>query len=268
MRTVPETSALVIEDDASIAEAMRFHLERAGVHVRYAPDGLDGLKAIRERLPDVVVLDLMLPGMDGWGLIRELRSWSRDLPIIVVTGRSAENDRIEALRLGADDVMIKPFSMRELVARVMRARRWVDRVDASATITQGCIELDTMRLTASVAGRQLDLTPLEFGVLRLLLENAGTALARDVIYDLLWSGPRPTTSRVIDAVICRLREKLGGAGGESRCVRTVRGVGYVFEGGASGAGVRGDPDADGTGERPPHRRGQQARRERDVGLNG
>lgn len=224
---------LVIEDDLSIAEAMGFHLRRAGFLVDMAPDGLTGVRALRSRSPDVLVLDLMLPHLDGWYIIREARGWLPQLPIIVVTARTNEHDRVEVLSLGADDVMSKPFSMRELVARVNSAIRRTaalasETQDAQAVMT-GDLQIDPERMVVSMDGKPVSLTPLEFRLLLVLAEHGGRALSRDEIYRLVWGGERGHGDRSVDVLVRRLRSKVDEGPGRHTHVQTLHGVGYRLE---------------------------------------
>jgi DNA-binding response OmpR family regulator len=223
---------LIIEDDESTGEAVAFHLQRAGFAPRLEIDGLAGLQALKSGLPAVLVLDLMLPHIDGWHLIREVRSWAPNLPIIVMTARTNEHDRIEVLGLGADDVVSKPFSMRELVARVTAAvrRASVAQLDAERQeITAGDLVIDPDRLAVTIAGRPIDLTPLEFKLLWVLTEHRGRALSRDVIYQRVWRAERGHGDRSVDVLVRRLRRKVDEIGGAYTYVQTQHGVGYRFD---------------------------------------
>ena len=147
---------LIVEDDESTAEAIAFHMRAAGLEPTVATDGLAGLRALRSASPDAVVLDLMLPGVNGWHLIRQAREWAPRLPIIVVTARTNEHDRVEVLSLGADDVMAKPFSMRELLARVTAALRRTAVENAQSErlpVAEGELSIDPERMSVIVAGR-------------------------------------------------------------------------------------------------------------------
>ncbi|HEY7513281.1 MAG TPA: response regulator transcription factor [Vicinamibacteria bacterium] len=226
-------SVLVVEDDESTGEAIAFHLGRAGLRATVAGDGLAALTALRREVPDVLVLDLMLPHLDGWYLIREVRDWAPLLPIIVVTARAMEHERVEVLALGADDVMAKPFSMRELRARVRAALRRRE-VEASGgppePVAVGELVVDPELLAAWVAGRTAELTPLEFRLLWLLAEHRGRALTRDEIYRRVWGGERGHGDRSVDVLVRRLRRKVDEVeGGRFTYVQTAHGVGYRLE---------------------------------------
>lgn len=231
--TVPTaTRVLVVEDDESTAEAVAFHLRAAGLAPTLALDGLEALRALRAEPPDVVLLDLMLPGVDGWHLIRQTREWAPRLPIIVLTARTNEHDRVEVLSLGADDVMAKPFSMRELLARVRSAvrRTAAEEADAGAEpVVEGEISIDSDRMSATMAGRPLDLTPLEFTLLWTLADGRGRALSRDDIFRAVWGRERGHGDRSVDVLVRRLRRKVDEVGGAFTYVQTLHGVGYRFQ---------------------------------------
>jgi len=224
---------LVVEDDESIAEAVVFHLRRAGLMASAALDGLSGLRAVRSNPPDVLVLDLMLPHVDGWHLIREIRSWLPQLPIIVVTARTNEHDRVEALSLGADDVLSKPFSMRELVARVNGALRRTSAAtserDVRGPLSLGALAIDPVRLAVTRDGRPVALTPRELKLLWVLGDADGRTLSRDEIYRQVWGGERVHGDRSVDVLVRRLRAKVDEPPGRFTHVQTLHGVGYRLE---------------------------------------
>ena len=224
-------SILVVEDDESIAEAVAFHLDRVGMRTTTASDGLAALRALRTRLPDALVLDLMLPHVDGWHIIREVREWAPRLPVVVVTARTNEFDRVEALALGADDVLSKPFSMRELAARVMAVLRRA-AVEAggqgAVPITAGDMRIDLDRLTATINDVPVQVTPLEFRLLCVLAEHAGRAISRDTIFRRVWDGERPHGDRSVDVLVRRLRRKVDETPGRFTYIQTQHGVGYRF----------------------------------------
>lgn len=220
---------LVVEDDESTAEAVAFHLRAAGLAPTLAADGREGLRALRAEPPDVVLLDLMLPGVDGWHLIRQAREWAPRLPIIVLTARTNEHDRVDVLALGADDVMAKPFSMRELLARVQAAlrRAAADEADAAGEpAVEGELSIDGARMVALLAGRPLDLTPLEFRLLVTLADGRPRALGRDEIFRAVWDRERGHGDRSVDVLVRRLRRKVDEVGGAYTYVQTLHGVGY------------------------------------------
>jgi DNA-binding response OmpR family regulator len=223
---------LIVEDDDSTAEAIAFHMRAAGLEPTVATDGLAGLRALRSASPDAVVLDLMLPGVDGWHLIRQAREWAPRLPIIVVTARTNEHDRVEVLSLGADDVMAKPFSMRELLARVTAALRRTAVENAQSErlpVSEGELSIDPERLSVIVAGRPADLTPLEFKLLWTLAEGRDRAMSRDEIFRRVWGGERGHGDRSVDVLVRRLRRKVDEVGGSFTYIQTLHGVGYRFQ---------------------------------------
>lgn len=226
------TRILIVEDDESTAEAMAFHMRAAGLETTVAADGLAGLRALRHSAPDAVVLDLMLPGVDGWHIIRQAREWAPRLPIIVVTARTNEHDRVEVLSLGADDVMAKPFSMRELLARVTGAlrRRAIENAQSDRLpVSEGELSIDPERMSVIVGGRQIDLTPLEFKLLWTLAEARERAVSRDEIFRRVWGGERGHGDRSVDVLVRRLRRKVDEVGGRFTYVQTLHGVGYRFQ---------------------------------------
>lgn len=227
----PTPRVLVVEDDESIAQAVAFHLRSAGLDPTVTHDGLAALRSLRSATPDVVLLDLMLPGIDGWHLIRQTREWAPRLPIIVVTARTNEHDRVEVLSLGADDVMAKPFSMRELTARVQAALRRAGAGDderGGEPVSAGELVIDPERMTVTMAGRPLDLTPLEFTLLWTLAGARERALTRDEIFRLVWGRERGHGDRSVDVLVRRLRRKVDEASGAFTYVQTLHGVGYRF----------------------------------------
>lgn len=222
---------LIVEDDESTAEAMAFHIRAAGMEPTVAPDGLAGLRALRSGTLDAVVLDLMLPGADGWHVIRQAREWAPRLPIIVVTARTNEHDRVEVLSLGADDVMGKPFSMRELLARVTAALRRTAVENARSErlpIQEGELSIDPERMSVIVSGRPADLTPLEFKLLWTLAEGRERTMPRDEIFRRVWGGERGHGDRSVDVLVRRLRRKVDEVPGAYTYVQTLHGVGYRF----------------------------------------
>lgn len=223
---VHEILALLVEDDERLARFTSEFLERHGISVTRVADGDAALRAARTRTYDIVILDLMLPRRDGLDVCRELRTRSA-VPILVVTARTDEADRIIGLELGADDYLGKPFSARELLARVRAlVRRARGHVAANADVVQvGKLELRVGSLTATLAGRALDLTTYEFAILRVLAERGGRALSREQILELVKGDCDDAFDRSIDVRISRIRHKLGD---EQGLIRTVRGVGYML----------------------------------------
>ncbi|MEO8698445.1 MAG: response regulator transcription factor [Kofleriaceae bacterium] len=220
-----EILALLVEDDERLARFTAEYLEQHGIAVTRVSDGEAALRATRTTSFDVVVLDLMLPRRDGLDVCRELRTRSA-VPILMVTARVGEADRVIGLELGADDYLAKPFSARELLARVRalvrRARGHVG--PASDVVRAGALELRTNSMTASIAGRVLALTSYEFAILRVLAERAGRVLSREQIMELVKGTCDDAFDRSIDVRISRIRQKLD----DDAVIRTVRGVGYMI----------------------------------------
>ncbi|MEY4547427.1 MAG: hypothetical protein RL685_3622 [Pseudomonadota bacterium] len=219
---------LLVEDDAKLARLTRDYLEQHGLLVTSVADGNS---AVREGLRpdiDVVVLDLMLPGRDGFEVCRELRSKSH-VPIIAVTARVDVADRVLGLSLGADDYVTKPFSARELLARIEAvARRAQGRAGPEEQLRVGRLQLDTASLTATLDGRALQLTAYEFALLRVLADNAGRVLSRERLLELAKGNADEAFDRSIDVRISRLRHKLGDDPKHPVLLKTVRGSGYLL----------------------------------------
>ncbi len=221
--------ALLVEDDNRLAAFTAEFLEQHGVGVTHVSDGEAALRTARARSFDVVILDLMLPRLDGLAVCRELRARSA-VPILVVTARTDETDRIVGLELGADDYLSKPFSARELLARVRalvrRARGHVG--PESDVVRVGALELRFGAMAASYQGRALELTSYEFGILRVLAERSGRVLSREQILELAKGSSDDAFDRSIDVRISRIRQKLAEDPRSPSIIRTVRGVGYML----------------------------------------
>lgn len=222
-------TALLVEDDDRLARLLTDYLGGHGVIVSREADGERGLREALARRWDVVLLDLMLPGRSGLEICRELRTRS-DVPVIILTARGEEADRVLGLELGADDYLAKPFSPRELLARiraqVRRARGQVG--PSSRTIEVGPLRIDPSAHAATLAGRELELTGYEFTLLRVLAERAGRVLSREQLLDLARGNAEEAFDRSIDVHVSRLRQKLGDDARHPRWLKTVRGVGYLF----------------------------------------
>lgn len=223
---------LLVEDDESIAEPLRFGLEGDGFLVIHATSGTQGLELARAHKPDLVLLDVMLPGMDGFSVVRALRAESA-VPVLMLTARGQELDRVMGLELGADDYLVKPFSFRELVARVraLLRRRELDRGTASAPsirLTAGDLVLDRTARRVTQAGHALELTTREFDLLTALMERPGEAQARQELLDRVWGAEWIGDPRTLDVHIRWLREKIEDDSSSPRYIETVRGFGYRF----------------------------------------
>jgi DNA-binding response OmpR family regulator len=223
---------LIVEDDDVIAEGMARHLASAGFDAHWVGKGESGLARLRFERPDVCVLDLMLPGLDGWRMIELARAEGIGTPIVVVSARGTEHDRIHALEIGADDYLVKPFSMKELVARVKAAARRGVRAQDEARgepIQIGELRLDPGDVQAYVDGRTCELTPTEFRLLYALALERGRVVSREELLQKIW-GRRPGhRDRTVDVFVRRLRRKLDGATARHDFIQTRYGVGYKFE---------------------------------------
>ena len=221
---------LVVEDEADIRALIVHHLTRDGFRCRTAGDGGEALARLRASVPDLIVLDLMLPGIDGLELTRRLRAepaWAA-VPIIMLTAKADEVDRVVGLEMGADDYVAKPFSPKELLARVRAVLRRARPAEESRALTGGEVALDLARHRVTVAGAPVELTPKEFDLLHALMAAAGRVLSREFLLNRVWGYARADEieSRTVDVHVRRLRAKLGNAG---RRVATVKSVGYRFE---------------------------------------
>ncbi len=219
---------LVVDDEARIVKLVRDYLERAGFDVLAARDGETALTLVRLERPDLIVLDLMLPGVDGLDVCRRLRQESA-VPIIMLTARVEEADRIVGLELGADDYVTKPFSPRELVARVRAAlRRATGQVGPTPLLRASDVELDTASLMATVAGQPVDLTPTEFQLLATLVRQPGRIFSREQLLEAIHGVAYDGFDRSVDSHIKNLRRKIELNPRQPRYIQTVYGVGYRF----------------------------------------
>ena len=223
-----KTRVLIIEDEKDILRLLKYNLEKEGYQVVSATDGASGLAAAQKEKPDLLILDLMLPKLDGMEVCRTLRQESR-VPILMLTAKKQEVDRILGLELGADDYVTKPFSIRELLARVKTILRRSQRPSPeTGTGKFGDLRFDAERYTVSVKGKPVSLGTKEFAFLKILLEANGKALTRDQLLEKVWGYDRSMDidTRTIDQHITRLRDKLGS---EAKRVVTVKNVGYRFD---------------------------------------
>jgi DNA-binding response OmpR family regulator len=219
---------LVVEDEAAISDAVAYALREAGYDVEAVDDGVRGLEEARSRQFDLMILDLLLPGMPGLDVCKTLREEHSDLPIVMLTARDAELERVEGLDTGADDYVTKPFSMAELVSRVrsLLRRRRLDRSGPGAVKTVGGLRLDVTRHTATVDGKPLLLTRSEFRLVALLASEPGKAFTREELVRHLWESDFVGDMRAIDVHVSNLRRKLETDPRRPRRLLTVRGVGY------------------------------------------
>jgi two-component system response regulator MprA len=218
---------LVAEDDRGVRESLVRALRFEGYDVEAVTDGAQALAAVDDRLPDAVVLDVMMPYVDGLTVCRQLRERHRSLPILMLTARHEVSDRVAGLDAGADDYLVKPYAMSELAARLRALLRRTSISGANEILRVGDLTLDPRARTAQRGDRPLTLTKTEFDLLELLMHNAGFVLERHTIYERIWGYDFETSSRSLDVYIGYLRHKTE-AGGEPRLVHTVRGVGYVL----------------------------------------
>ena len=223
-----ETSArvLVAEDDRSVRESLEMALQVEGYDVEAVTNGAQALESFAAREPDVIVLDIMMPVLDGLTVCRRLRASGCRTPILMLTARHEVSDRVSGLDAGADDYLAKPFSLDELLARLRALLRRTSLSESDELLRVADLVLDPQRRTAKRGDAPLDLTKTEFDLLELLMLNAGIVLSRDTIYDRIWGFDFETSSRSLDVYIGYLRRKTE-AHGQPRLLHTVRGVGYV-----------------------------------------
>jgi|YNPBryBLVA2012_1023415.scaffolds.fasta_scaffold06393_3 two-component system response regulator MprA len=222
----PMSTILIVEDEAEIAGYLRRGLTFEGYTVEIASDGRQALDMAREQPPDLVVLDLMLPGIDGLEVARRLRAAS-DVPIIMLTARDAIPDRVAGLEAGADDYLIKPFAFEELLARIRVQLRRRQREDSATVLRYGPLTMDLAAHEVTIGDRRVDLTAKEYDLLELFMRHPQQVLTRDVIYDRVWGYNFGGESNIIEVYVRYLRQKLE-AHGEPRLIHTVRGVGYIL----------------------------------------
>jgi DNA-binding response OmpR family regulator len=228
-----ERTVLVVDDEEAIAEAVRARLASEGFRVVVAADGPQAIEKHRAERPDLVVLDLMLPGMDGLEVCQEIQreEW---VPVLMLTARTEEADKVAGFAVGADDYLTKPFSLRELVVRVKAILRRKDRMQQAAVhepMHRGGLIIDPARRHVEVDGEEVALTPLEFEILFALARDPGVVFAREQLMEKVWGYRDFAGGRVVDSHVARIRRKLGEDGNEPRFIRTVHGVGYAFRDG-------------------------------------
>lgn len=222
---------LVIEDELGLADSIRYSLEAEGFEVVLAASGFSGVEAARVQGPDVILLDLMLPEMSGLDVCRQVRSFT-DVPIIMLTAKDAESDKVAGLELGADDYMTKPFSMRELVARIRSQLRRMSRTgmlaETSEILRGGPIEMDIDAHVVKVNGVEVELRPKEFELLESLIRRKDRLSARHTLVDEVWGPSYFGDTKTLDVHIKRLREKVETDPSQPQLIVTVRGLGYKF----------------------------------------
>ncbi len=221
---------LLIEDEPKTGDYLRQGLREAGFTVDLVQDGLDGLHLGVEGDQDLIILDVMLPRMDGWGVLQALMQAGVSTPVIFLTARDQVEERVRGLELGAADYLVKPFSFAELLARVRNVLRRGRPNTESSTLQVADLEVDLMRRRVTRAGRRIDLTPKEFGLLELLIRRQGEVLPRSLIASLVWDMNFDSDTNVIEVAMRRLRAKVD-EGFDVRLIQTVRGMGYVLDNG-------------------------------------
>jgi len=225
----PQT-VLVVDDEETIAEAVRARLESEGYRVLVAGDGGQAIETAARERPDLVVLDLMLPGMDGLEVCKRLQR-DRWVPVLMLTARTEEADKVAGFAVGADDYLTKPFSLRELVVRVRAILRRVERIgQASSTepLQLGGMSIDPSRRRVAVDRTDVPLTPLEFEILLTMAREPGVVFTREQLMERVWGYRDYAGGRVVDSHVARIRRKLGEDGDGPRFIRTIHGVGYAF----------------------------------------
>jgi two-component system response regulator MtrA len=221
---------LLVEDDASIREVAKLGLTQAGFHVTTAPDGREGLLHFRQAPFDLVILDVMLPVLDGYEVCRQIRAESR-VPIIMLSAKSDTVDVVVGLELGADDYVTKPFEMAELVARARAAVRRATTVEEESVLVRGDLEIDPGAFVARRRGEEVSLSATEFRLLLELARRPGQVFTRELLLQRVWNYDYLGDSRLVDVAVQRLRAKVEDDPKEPRTIKTVRGVGYRFDAG-------------------------------------
>jgi len=222
------TTVLVVEDEIEIARVVRDYLDNAGFEVIVVGDGGSAIASVRSAKPDLLVLDLGLPGRDGLDVAREIRRWS-NTPIVMLTARGDETDRVVGLELGADDYVVKPFSPKELVARIRAVLRRTRAAERGAEVLRAAdVEIDTGKMRVTVDGRAVELTPTEFQLLSTLVAEPGRVFTRGQLLDAVHGVAIESYERAIDAHVKNIRRKIEPKPGSPRYLLTVHGVGYRF----------------------------------------
>jgi DNA-binding response OmpR family regulator len=217
---------LIVEDDATIARFLELELAHAGYEPVRAEDGTAALEEISGEVPDLIVLDLMLPGIDGIDVAKSIRKDGRDVPILMLTARAETQDVVAGFDAGADDYLKKPFEIPELLSRVRALLKRAKTEEPDHVARASGVEVDTQRRVATLNGEELSLTAKEFDLLAYLVSNAGRVVSRDEILETVWQGQHATDSNVIEVFVCHLRGKIDDR--DNKVIQTIRGVGYFF----------------------------------------
>lgn len=224
----PLMKILVVEDEPKTGDYLKQGLDEAGFVVDLARDGLDGLHLALTENYDLAILDVMLPGIDGWQVLQGIRRAGKEMPVLFLTARDSVDDRVKGLELGADDYLVKPFAFAELLARVRTLLRRGGKSNQADLLRAADLELDLMRRRVTRAGRKIELTAKEFSLLELLLRRQGEVLPRSLIASQVWDMNFDSDTNVIEVAIRRLRAKVDD-GFEPKLIHTARGMGYVLE---------------------------------------
>ncbi len=224
---------LVVEDEPDVAELIRYNLAKEGWEVTSVANGADALRRARESRPDIILLDIMIPQLNGWEVCRRLKQepGTQAIPVIMVTGRVEEGDKVLGFEMGADDYVTKPFSPRELIARVravIRRGKAGDATERKSHLKAGDLEIDRHRFEVRMQGRPVELTPKEFELLAALVATPGRVFGREELLDLVWGRDGFVEPRTVDVHVARLRAKFTAAKLPPPAIETVRGIGYRF----------------------------------------
>jgi len=220
------THILVVEDDPTIGRFVELELAHSGYSVTRVTDGEAALAAVQDRTPHLVILDLMLPGVDGLEVARRIREAGNDMPILMLTARSETQDVVLGFDAGADDYLRKPFEIPELLSRVRALLKRTEAERLGPIHAASGVEIDPSSRSVTVNGKPVEFTAKEYDLLEYMVSNAGRVISRDEILEKIWGGQRSTDSNVIEVFVCHLRNKIGDT--DNKVIRTIRGVGYFF----------------------------------------
>ena len=224
---------LIIDDEMHIVELLRFNLETSGYKTIYSYDGFDGFIKAKEEKPDLILLDWMLPNISGIEVLKKIRQDAdlKKIPVIMLTAKNMEDDKVEGLEVGADDYITKPFSIKELLARITSVMRryGMNTGKESEELTAGNLKLNLTKHEVKINDKKVDLTLKEFELLKLLLKNRGKVLSRNFLLDEIWGYEYYGETRTVDVQIRYLRKKLEEAGADEKYIETIRGVGYKID---------------------------------------